>query len=45
MKKRQKSIDSEVYQNIVEKTEIMKKEELTESIRNAERHIKSMEKS
>jgi chromosome segregation protein len=41
MKKRQKSIDSEVYQNIVEKDrEIMKKEELTESIRNAERHIK-----
>ena len=40
MKKRQKSIDSEVYQNIVEKDrEIMKKEELTESM-ECERHIK-----
>lgn len=41
MQKRQRSIDTEVYQNVVEKDrEKMKKEELTESIRNAEQHIK-----
>jgi len=41
MQKRQRSIDTEVYQNIVEKDrEKMKKEELSESIRKAEMHIK-----
>jgi len=41
MQKRQKSIDAEVYQNIVEKDrELMKKEELSESIRKAEMLIK-----
>ena len=41
MQKRQRSIDTEVYQNIVEKDrEKMKKEELTESVKNAERLIK-----
>jgi len=41
MQKRQRSIDSEVYQNIVEKDrEKMKKEELAESIRKADMLIK-----
>ena len=41
MQKRQRSIDTEVYQNIVEKDrEKMKKEELTESVKNAEQLIK-----
>ena len=46
MQKRQRSIDTEVYQNVVEKDrEKMKKEELTESIRNAEQHIKDTKRS
>ena len=41
MQKRQRSIDTDVYQNIVEKDrEKMKKEELAESIRKAEKLIK-----